>query len=283
MPTYTGPRGTGFTSLADYLNLNRGAAQRMGDELVEDVNQRGAAAQGAIGDYGRKFLGQVAAGMQGYNAEGVRDEADALGRANAVTYTGPEDWDAATGKALGTQAADAAQRSKMATSQYGRGTLLQERYAPNGGYTAGAAGLDSFLAGRGAGNRASEAASKWSGLQDYLKGEQATGQTAVAAGKKAATDAATKYRDLAASLHQTSTTRPATAPMDPTKQAREDAATRARGEDVVSPDSQVTPGRKGGGGEEGPGNVVPVGYYEDETGVLRKKQKPTGGFVTSRR
>lgn len=269
---YTGPRGTGFVSLADYLNLNREASQRMGGELVEDVNKRGAEAQGAIQGYGQQFLGKAAAGTPGYNPEGVTTEEEALKRAEASKYTGPEEWDAAQSRALGTQAADAAQRARMATSDYGRGTLLQQRYAPSSGYTAGAAGLDAFLAGRGMGGRAAEARGKWGELEGMLSGQQAEGQKAVAAGKAAAEKTAGQYRDLAKSLHRTPSTQPLTKP-----------ATQVYNPNVYTgTDSQVTPGKKGER-PSSPFNETPAGYVEDEYGNLRKKQKPTGGFVSSKR
>lgn len=265
---YNGPRGTGFTSLAQYLNLNREASQRMGDEIVSDVNARGAGAEGAIKDYGQKFLGQAAAGTPTYNAQGVDTEEKAKALANAAQYKGPTEWDAETAKNLGTQAADASQRARMATSEYGRGTLLQQRYAPNGGYTAGAAGLDSFLAGRGAGNRTSEANTKWGQLQSMLTGEQKSGADAVKAAQEAAATVKGKYEDLARSLHR-DPSKPPTKPYDAAYQARLDNATRARGEEVVAPENRVTPDRKGGGGDNEDPNAE-----TDNAAQRRRNRRP---------
>lgn len=198
MPPYTGPRGTGFTSLADYLNLNREAANRMGGELVGDVESRGQAAQQAISDYGADFTKRVAAGIPGYSEEGVGSSADAAARAAGATYGGPTEWDAARVSELGRQANEAAFRARLGTSDVGRGMLLQERYAPTGGYTAGASGLDAFLAGRGAGAQAAAQASRWNELQNQLAQGQQAGRGAAQGARTAAEGVAGQYQALGA-------------------------------------------------------------------------------------
>lgn len=274
---YNGPRGTGFVSLADYLNLNREGAQRMGDELAGDVSQRGTASQKAIQDYGTTFNGQVAAGTPVYDATGIKTEDEANKAAEGATYKGPQQWDAETAKTLGTQAGDAAQRARMAASEYGRGTLLQQRYAPNGGYSAGAAGLDSFLAGRGMGNRGAEGVSKFGELQSMLTGQQTAGANAAANAAKQAATVKGQYEELARSLH----TDPNAHKTLPNTQSPN---TPFQPNNYSGTDSQRTPDTKGGGKNETPGteDALPPGYQYDENGRPVRIRPRTGGTATPR-
>lgn len=200
MPPYNGPRGTGFTSLKQYLELNPESAQRMGDELVGGVNAKGTAAQQGINAAKDTFDAKAAAGTAKYE-DGATTSADALARAEGATYKGPTSLrEVADVDALGKQATEAINRSRALTSDADRAVLLGERYGSNGSYTPGAVGLDAFLAGRGAGGRAQEASSRWAGLRGAL-GLAETG--AVARADTARADSATaaeQYRARAGVL-----------------------------------------------------------------------------------
>ena len=52
-------RGTGFVGLNTYLGLNQGAARNMADGLAEDVEAKGTAFSGALGDAQARFRTQL--------------------------------------------------------------------------------------------------------------------------------------------------------------------------------------------------------------------------------
>lgn len=200
MPPYNGPRGTGFTSLKQYLELNPESAQRMGNELVSDVDAKGAAAEGGISGAFAQFGRDVDGKILRYDPN-VGTSAEAAARAG-TTYAGPRELDPEVVKKLSGQATEAQNSARALGTDSGRAVLLADKYAKNGGYTPGAAGLDAFLAGRGAGERGHTAGAKWGKLSAFLdtttKAAQHMGADAAAT---TATNAA-RYGTLAGTLKE---------------------------------------------------------------------------------
>ena len=217
MPPYTGPRGSGFTSLKQYLNLNQDSANALGDSLYGDVASTGQRARDAIDTSRSAFGAQVAAGTPAGFDKGVSTAAEAARLAEAAQYQGPDSWEVSD--ALLGQTQDASARARALGSDAGRAALLSERNAGNAGYTPGAAGLDAFLAGRGMGERADTARTQWGRMSDYLGAQQ---QQAAGAVEKAKADTK-KTRDWYSHLAGTLAGRERRAE----ESVRGDAATRA--------------------------------------------------------
>lgn len=188
-------RGSGFVGLQQYLGANQEQAQRMGNNLAQQVEQQGQAAQGAIDAQRQQAQQQIAAGTPQYVAPDYsgmsRDEAwDAQHARAAPTYTGPKDM--GNVDALNTQALEAQQQAQLAGTDAGRAVLLQQ--GAQGPYGLGARTLDAFLAGRGAGARLNAAASRFGDLQKYLGTAQQGVADAATAAQQQAQQVADRYR-----------------------------------------------------------------------------------------
>lgn len=260
MPSYTGPRGSGFTSLKQYLELNPEAAQQMGTQLVGDVDARGAAAQGGIAGARDLFSQRAADATAKY--QDVDDVAEAQRLADAAVYNGPTALrDVADVDALSASATDATNRARALGTDAGRATLLAEKYGGNGGYTPGAAGLDAFLAGRGAGEQGMTAGSRWGGLRSALGLAETDAAKQGDAARAATADVASRYRSRAGALAQQQSAAQAAQQRANAQQnanARREGIQNSVGNTTtVTPggtyagsDNAVTGGRKGPGGEE---------------------------------
>lgn len=185
-------RGSGFIGLQQYLNANRQQAEEMGNRVAAGVEQAGAAAQGAIDQRRAEVEGQIAQGVpQGPGSTyGLEPDEVAAMRANGIAganYTGPQDM--GNVDALSEQAGKAQQQARLAGTDAGRATLLRQGAGP-APYSTGQSMLDSFLVGRGAGQRLDAAASRFGDLQKYL----GTAQEGVAASAKGAQDRAKAVR-----------------------------------------------------------------------------------------
>lgn len=190
-------RGSGFVGLQQYLGANQEAAQRMGNQIAQGVEQQGQASQNAIDAQRQQAQQQIAAGTPQYEApnyEGMsQDEAwgaQAARRSTPITYTGPQDM--GNVDALATQAQAAQQQAQLAGTEAGRAVLLSQQNP--GQYGLGARTLDSFLVGRGAGARLDNASSRFGDLQRYLSGAQQQVASAAQAGQQQAGDVAARIK-----------------------------------------------------------------------------------------
>lgn len=178
-------RGSGFVGLQQYLNANPEAAANMGNQLASQVEQQGQAAQSAIDAQAAQARQQAAAGTPSGNLYGLDTaEIEAL-RGMPPTYTGPESM--GNVDALNKQAGEAQQTARLAGTDAGRAVLLQRGQGAGQPYGVGARSLDAFLAGRGAGARLSQAASRFGELQKYL-GTAQQGVADAVTGAKAQTE-----------------------------------------------------------------------------------------------
>ena len=186
-------RGSGFVGLQQYLNANQEAGQRMGDELASQVEQQGAAAQGAIDAQRALTEQQIAAGVPQFNPYGLEPDEIVAAQANAAKgYAGPQDM--GNVDAIATQAQEAQQAAKLAGTEAGRSVLMQR--AGNAAPTVGGRSLDAALASRGAGNRLAAASSRFGDLQKYLT----TAQAGVAESVKGAQEQTKKVQGQYAAL-----------------------------------------------------------------------------------
>lgn len=207
MPTYQ--RGSGFVGLRDYLNANPEAGQRMGNELATQVEQQGAAAQGAIDTQRGLIEQQIAAGTPTLNTYGLdTGEVEAL-RSMPPAYTGPQDM--GNVDALNAQALQAQQAAQLGGTDAGRSVLMQR--SGTAAPTVGGRSLDAALAGRGAGNRLAAATSRFGELQKYLSGAQQQ----VGAKVQGAKEQTARVREQIAAMPA-----PQFAPSAPPPPARED-------------------------------------------------------------
>lgn len=144
-------RGTGYVNLQQYLGLNQGGAQALGQGLGQQVYQQGRDAQNAIDAAGMEARNQALGGIP--NPGGA--------------YSGPGSFgDAADVGALTNQVAEAQKTARAAQDQSGRAELLAQKYGPN---TWGGSQLDSALAGAGGGaGQIGQAADGVGRLSQYL-------------------------------------------------------------------------------------------------------------------
>lgn len=144
-------RGTGYVNLQQYLGLNQGGAQALGQGLGQQVYQQGRDAQSAIDAAGMEARSQALAGVP--NPGGA--------------YSGPTGFgDTADVGALTNQVAEAQKTARAAQDQSGRAQLLAQKYGPN---TWGGSQLDSALAGSGEGaGQIASAADGVGRLSQYL-------------------------------------------------------------------------------------------------------------------
>jgi hypothetical protein len=239
---YRGPTGTGFVSLKRYLELNPEAAQRMGGALTSGVEQRGAAAQARLGQAAGDFASKAEEGTTTYGQAGTAEEAQSRGE--GAVYSGPRQLSEVVGDYAGLQrdVDDATMRAGLLGSDAGRAVLLRERYGQNAGYTPGAAGLDAFLAGRGGGQAMEAAGSKWGKLRESLGLAE---KTALAQAQGAMDVTADARKRFLADAERLRGQEAAAAQQRALNAAKANAPRTAP--NYSSPDSQVTPGKKGGG------------------------------------
>ena len=146
-------QGGGFANLADYVRVNQGGAQQMADKVVGGVEQQGSIAQGTIQQRQPNTL------STGQTAAAAPNDATFNRQANEARQVG--------------QAQTAQQNVGLLGSWGGRGELLNQTYGQNpGGYSAGENALDNALLSNAAGARMQGAQSRFTGLADYVRGQQ---------------------------------------------------------------------------------------------------------------
>lgn len=190
---YNGPRGSGFIGLQQYLGLNRGAAQRMGDTLAQQVEQQGGAALGQINTLAQQAQARLG-GQPTYTAPTSAAEA-AQRAAEAKKYAegiSGELGSAADVSATEQAAAKAQQAAQFGTTDAGRSVLLGQQYGQSG-YTQGGSMLDSFLAGRGGGARLEQANNAYGKLREFLGTARSNYATAANAARQNALGVSQQY------------------------------------------------------------------------------------------
>lgn len=189
-------RGTGFQNLQQYLGLNRGSAQRMGDTLAGGVEVAGAGVQADTEAAKAKALDAIAKGSLAMPGEGTTagQAKDMSGR----TYKGPMGMDAGTTTDLYKRAAGVQRQAQALGSNTGRATMLGQQY---GQTSWGGGQLDAALAGAGpSGSRVAGAAGAYGRLLGQLGGAQSTVQQAARTASDATSKAAKAYGDLVPGL-----------------------------------------------------------------------------------
>lgn len=195
-------RGTGFVGLQQYLGLNQGAAQRMGDTLASGVEAAGAGVQSDTQAAKAKALEAISQGSLAMPGEGTT-AAQAKDKATR-TYTGPMGMDAGTVTDLYGRAAGVQRQAQALGSNTGRATLLGQKY---GSTSWGGGQLDAALAGAGpSGARVSGAAGAYGRLLGQLGGAQSTVQQAARTASDATSKAAKAYGELVPGLEAKETT-----------------------------------------------------------------------------
>lgn len=189
-------RGTGFVGLQQYLGLNQGSAQRMGDTLAGGVEAAGAGVQSDTEAAKGKALEAIAAGSMAMPGEGTTaaQAKDMSGR----SYTGPVGMDAATTTDLYGRAANVQRQAQSLGSNTGRAAMLGQKY---GQTSWGGGQLDAALAGAGpSGARVSGAAGAYGRLLGQLGGAQSTVQQAARTASDTTSKAAKAYGELVPGL-----------------------------------------------------------------------------------
>lgn len=197
--------GTGFVGLQRVLDANRGAGERMGQQLVQGVQAKGQAAQQATQAAQGAHTAAAAAkvlqydpttvtagykqAVADYNAnpttrpQGYGYTEDPMYKAYvdsatpgiaqgkalaATTYDGPKDWEAAgiDVARLTAEAQRAQDEAAALGTNGGRSALLGQQFA--GPRSSGASALDSFLVNDAVGGQAQDVAGQFSSLTDVL-------------------------------------------------------------------------------------------------------------------
>lgn len=193
-------RGTGYTNLQQYLGLNQGSAQRMGDALAGDVEEKGNAFKNSLNTATVGLQDKLrAAGDFGItNPSGVT--ADQAAQYGAKQWTGPEGFDAATMNDLYSKGTAAQNAANATGTNEGRQTLLGQHYGPT---TWGGGALDAALAGAGgASGRLSAAQGAYGRLVSSLGGIQQNAQDTATAAKNDFNQTAAYWRGQAPQLQQ---------------------------------------------------------------------------------
>lgn len=192
-------RGTGFVGLNTYLGLNQGTARNMADGLAGDVEEKGAAFSGALGDAQARFQTQLGdAGDFGLAPDNVTAEqaAEMGGR----QWKGPAGLDAGDVANLYGLASQAQNTANATGTNAGRQTLLGKKY----GATAwGGGALDANLAGAGdTSGRLAGARGAYGRLVSSLNGAERSAQSAATAGRKQFEDTAAQWKARVPGLQQ---------------------------------------------------------------------------------
>lgn len=180
-------RGSGFVGLQQYLDANRESAARMGQGLVDQVEQEGGAARGAVDAAVTDAEGKIAAGTPTFNPQatyGLEPDEVAAARPGleGAQYTGPSGLEG--GDDLATKTFSAQQTAELAGTDAGRAVLLAK--GRKGPVSQGGGMLDAFLAGRGGGAALDRTVGSYSKLRDYLGTAQKGVATKVEGAKTAA-------------------------------------------------------------------------------------------------
>ena len=197
MPTQQ--RGTGFIGLDRYLEANRGAAQRMADNLLSPVAERGAGAQQGLEDAWKEFEEKKKGGTLTYDPANLT-AAQAAERAGK-TYDGPNSLSDVAGYGYAREQADkAAKDSRLLADGAGRQALLQDAYGKEGGYTPGMQRFDSFLTGAAGNGRFEELRSKYGSLSEKFGADNTAAQGQAKEAVAATDKARGQYETLAPTL-----------------------------------------------------------------------------------
>lgn len=219
--------GTGFIGLGQYLGLNRGAAQGMGDALASGVETAGAGVENDSLNALRGFDKQVQAGVQNRpgSAEGLTAAQAAAGAEQG--YSGPTSLDFTDFYGRGAEAQNAANALGV---NAGRATLLQKQYGPT---TWGGSQLDAALAGQGgAGKRLGAAQGAYGKLLSTLQGRDKAAQGMVDTAQKTSQATQDWYAGQVPGLQQQEA------------QAKQDARTAASTEHFQNNRAQVDANRE---------------------------------------
>jgi hypothetical protein len=247
--------GSGFVGLDNFLKYNQAGAARMAADLGGRIGTNGADAERELGALTGRFQGRVEDATLNYDPTGLTSGRAAL--LGNKTYTGPLSVTDDQGWNEASIAADkAGQQARMASNVYGRQGLLADTYGKRGGYTAGAQGLDSFLAGAAGGNRFAQLKSQYGGLSDMYS-RAASNSTDMANNAIRTTEQAQKkYQEAAPLLQGQEAAAEATAKADKAEEQQrqwEEQRDKPKGRASDRQWDYTMPGRKGRGAREGLG------------------------------
>lgn len=125
-------QGTGFVNWGQFVNANRGSAQRVGDELRQGVTASQDEANKKFFESQDQFAAQLRSAQE----------------AGGPSYSGPSSYADLPVFQEGQAAADKAYRdSRMLANVYGREAMLGKKYGATPGYGPGAMAFDSALLG----------------------------------------------------------------------------------------------------------------------------------------
>lgn len=185
-------KGTGFTNINRILDANKGAGQRMGSQIGNQLTQQADSVRAGIQQSqnqfnqqkqqaGQQAQGAVKAGQNLVKQAGETDDAYAQRVANAnqnfqevgqnlqgAQYTGPMGLQNA-GK-LQAQASTTASLGQLAGNTGGQTQLLQSMVAKPGQYNRGQSALDALLLGSGGQQAIQQGRRAAVGLQDTAMG-----------------------------------------------------------------------------------------------------------------
>jgi hypothetical protein len=192
------PTSTGLINLQDFLRLNQGQANQLGQRVGASLDQEAARAQAGVDTVARAFETDVGAksptnpfapdsGMVDL-AGADQSYKDRVAAAQAAQYTGPRGIEENSGFGAAASGATAgAQLGQSMNNEIGRGVFLSQRFGKPT-YTAGQMATDSFLAGAApeGGAAMRQGQSRLMGLQGYLKGTQDRSKELVAGQDKKA-------------------------------------------------------------------------------------------------
>lgn len=200
-------RGTGFTNFQQWLSLNQGSAQRMGDDLAARVEGKGQAFTNNLSAAQDAFGRAVDDGaLSGPGVPGSASYDEALRNAEGG-YKGPQGFGDTPGVdvgALTTQAADAQRDARASGTQGGRATMLADKY---GQTSWGGGQLDAALAGAGgAGGRLAKSQGAYGKLLERFGGAQAEAANTVKRAQETSATNAAAWGKEAGRLEQQSRT-----------------------------------------------------------------------------
>lgn len=174
-----GQRGSGFVGLQSYLGLNRAAGEKMGNDIAEDIEERGGNVKSGVDTATKQFTQNSGAGETFGSLNGIPDAMRNVDQANRILGT-PTEVDLSKY----TDAADKVSRdAALAGTDAGRAVLLRQKY---GNSSVGGGMLDAALAGRGGGQRLENDVKGFKGLREYLGTAKSGAESAAAEAKKGA-------------------------------------------------------------------------------------------------
>lgn len=177
-----GQRGSGFVGLQSYLGLNRAAGEKMGNELAEDLEERGGRVKSGVDTATKQFTQNSGAGETFGSLNNTPDAMRNVDQATRILGT-PTEVDLSK---YTDEADKVARDAALAGTDAGRAVLLRQKY---GNSSVGGGMLDAVLTGRGGGQRLENDAKGFQGLRQYLGTAKKDADTAAAEAKKRAGEA----------------------------------------------------------------------------------------------